>query len=1048
MSGAAGEGGRDRVTGRRRAATVASESVPGAAAKGRPEPLILVAEDSRTQAEMVRLTLEAQGYRVVVVGDGGRALARMPAGDVDLVLTDVEMPGMDGFELCRRLKDDPRSRHVPVVVLTQRDRVTDIIRALEVGADNYLTKPFAPEELVSRVGRLLDEVQHWRERTRAQRHHLGRSSDELILSFERTQVVEALMAAAEKIETELGTGGEIGLGLTMDQDLDQLLGMIAGRTRELSGAASVAIGLCDQEGACELRMTSDGPPASIGSSSAALFPYAHLGLDPALLLGRGCLIVALGGERAPGIDRWLGGRRGPMTLLVVPLVVDALLVGLLVSGFPGDRAFRPEEIRRYRTLGDQTAVAIHNARALERERHLRERIQQLQRAAGDLGIRHGRALASQRAVDLAREALRAKYAALQVRDHSGGTLFVTSPQSAPGGLHPPAGRGLLGLDLARGQAVRVPSVADDPRSAGTPAGHPQFDNLLIAPVYGGDRRVGQLYVAGSLDGGFTADDEQLLPTLAEHVGTMLESGTLIDELRHARAAEARLGSLLDESSDEIHVLDAETLRFVQTNATARRNLGYSEDELSRMTPTDLQTEFTFDAMTALLQPLRAGARDQLRVETVQHRKDGSTYPVEVRMQYVASEEPPVFVTVVQDTSERHELELQLRQSQKMEAIGHLAGGVAHDFNNLLTAISGYADLLAASIDASDERSADVKQILDAADRAARLTRQLLAFSRRQVLRAEVLDLNAVVRGIDALLRPLIGDTITLTLALDPQLGRVRADPSQLEQVIMNLVANARDAMPSGGRLRIESANVELDGTYVAGHMDSQPGPHVMLSVSDTGIGMDAATLAHVFEPFFTTKEPGKGTGLGLATTYGIVKQSGGNIWVYSEPGAGTTFKIYLPMVDAGEPTGVAAARQTPAVPVGGAETILLVEDDDEVRALAEKILARHGYTILAAPNAAAALKMASAVDTIALLVTDVTMPGLRGPELAERLVALRPGLGVLYISGYAAEALGNHDLFADGANYLEKPFTPDGLARAVRAVLDATGSGADGRRRA
>ena len=556
--------------------------------------------------------------------------------------------------------------------------------------------------------------------------------------------------------------------------------------------------------------------------------------------------------------------------------------------------------------------------------------------------------------------------------------------------------------------------------------------------------MGQLYVANSLDGGFTADDELLLPTLAEHVGTMLESAALIDELRHARAAEARLARLLDESSDEIHVLDAETLRFVQTNATARRNLGYSEEELSRMTPADVQSGFTADGAAALLQPLRAGERNEFRIEASQRRKDGSIYPVEVRLQVARTEERPVLVAIVRDITDRQQLEGQLRQAQKMEAIGELAGGIAHDFNNLLMTISGYGQLLVSDLDPADERRAYVERMLDASDRAARLIRQLLAFSRRQVLHPEVLDLNPVVQGIDALLRPLIGDTILLTIALDPELGSVRADPSQLEQVIMNLVTNARDALPSGGRLTIETAIVELDSAYVASHTDAQPGPHVMLAVSDTGLGMDAATMARVFEPFFTTKEPGKGTGLGLATTYGIVKQSGGTIWVYSEPGVGTTFKVYLPRVGADGRVSGTPNRLVSETPVGGTEVVLLVDDDPEVRALAETILLKYGYTVLSAPDGSAALDLAATVDPIALLVTDMTMPGLRGPELAERLVALRPGLHVLYISGYAAEAVGNHDLLEREANYLEKPFTPEALARIVRRILD--GPGPDGAR--
>ena len=532
--------------------------------------------------------------------------------------------------------------------------------------------------------------------------------------------------------------------------------------------------------------------------------------------------------------------------------------------------------------------------------------------------------------------------------------------------------------------------------------------------------------------------------LARSIRYAIERKREEQQIRLQAAALARLGRLLDESSDEIHVLDADTLRFVQTNAGARHNLGYTEDELSRMTPADLQSDYSAEDMAAVLQPLRAGERDRFRVEAVQRRKDGSTYPVEVRLQYVASEEPPVIVTIVQDITERRELEGQLRQAQKMEAIGHLAGGIAHDFNNLLTAISGYGQLLAESLDPADERRADVERILDASDRAARLTRQLLAFSRRQILRPEVLDLNEVIRGIDALLRPMIGDTIMLTIALDPQLGSVLADPSQLEQVVMNLVTNARDAMSSGGRLTIETANVELDDAYVAGHTDAQAGPHVMLAVSDTGTGMDAATVARLFEPFFTTKEPGKGTGLGLATTYGIVKQSGGNIWVYSEPGRGSTFKVYVPRVAADVSSGEAAGRRASHPPTGGTEVVLLVEDDAQVRTLAETILAGYGYTVLVAPDGSAALDVAATIDSIALLITDVMMPGLRGPELAERLVALRPGLRVLYISGYAADAVGNHDFVARDANYLEKPFTPESFARAVRTILDAPGAGSAG----
>ena len=388
-----------------------------------------------------------------------------------------------------------------------------------------------------------------------------------------------------------------------------------------------------------------------------------------------------------------------------------------------------------------------------------------------------------------------------------------------------------------------------------------------------------------------------------------------------------------------------------------------------------------------------------------------------------------------DVTERVQLEQQLRQAQKMEAVGRLAGGVAHDFNNILTAITGFADLLAEDLPASDARRQDALEIRKAAERAAGLTRQLLAFSRQQVLQPQVLDLNALLTELEKLLRRLLGEDIALVTRLEPALGRVKTDPGQLEQVVMNLAVNSRDAMPRGGKLTIETANVRLDDAYAREHYPARAGPHVMLAVSDTGTGMTAEVQAHLFEPFFTTKEKGKGTGLGLATVYGIVKQSGGFVWVYSELGLGTTFKIYLPRVD--EPGGVAAAAAALA-PVGrGTETILLAEDEAPVRAVARQVLERHGYTVLEAPSAEAALDLVGRYSgPIHLLLTDVIMPGLSGRELAIRLAPLRPETRVIYMSGYTDDAITRHGVLEAGLVYIQKPFTPELLARKVREVLD------------
>jgi len=394
-------------------------------------------------------------------------------------------------------------------------------------------------------------------------------------------------------------------------------------------------------------------------------------------------------------------------------------------------------------------------------------------------------------------------------------------------------------------------------------------------------------------------------------------------------------------------------------------------------------------------------------------------------------------SVVTDLTAYKQLERQFLQAQKMEAVGRLAGGVAHDFNNILTAISGFGQFALADLDGAGDPKEDIEQVLAAAGRAATLTRQLLAFSRQQVLQPQVLDLDAVVQGLSPMLARLIGEDVRLVARPAPRLGAVTADPGQVEQVLVNLVVNARDAMPNGGTVVIETRDVELDATYAMAREGVVPGPYVMLAVTDTGTGMDAATQARAFDPFFTTKAPGKGTGLGLSTVYGIVKQSGGSVDVYSEPGRGTTFKVYLPRSE-----GPRAARHTPApgvvaVPDGRA-TVLLVDDDPYVSAAARRALERAGYEVLTATNGREGLRVAEEhADSLGLLITDLVMPEMGGRELARRLAATRPDVRVLFTSGYTAEAMNQQAVLEPGDAFLGKPFTPDMLLRRVHEILRA-----------
>ncbi len=544
----------------------------------------------------------------------------------------------------------------------------------------------------------------------------------------------------------------------------------------------------------------------------------------------------------------------------------------------------------------------------------------------------------------------------------------------------------------------------------------------------------------------------LLGFVLDRFGTTLHSAltaTLIheQELEQSHAARQRVEAALHESEDRYRLItenSSDLISLIDLEGDGRRiyvspsyqaMLGYDPAEF--IGPLQPDIVHPDDRNSVIEQYEQLAASGNARVTYRMRHSDGSWRWIELQASAIRQQDHYYGITVGRDVTDRKHLEAQLMQSQRLESIGRLAGGVAHDFNNLLTAIMGNTDLARDSLPAGHLARADLDEVTKSSERAAELTRQLLAFARRQIIEPHVIDLNQLILEMDKLLQRLIGAHVELIVRTDPSLWRIRADRGQIEQVVVNLAVNARDAMPAGGTLTIETRNVQLDHDYAHRHISVSPGHYVMLAVSDTGTGMDEETQAQIFEPFFSTKAPGRGTGLGLATCYGIVKQHGGSIWPYSEPGHGSTFKIYLPQVEA--PAEHFPLSATADDLPRGAETVLLAEDEPSVRMLAARVLRAQGYTVVEAENGDDALQLARAWTgaPLDLLLTDVVMPRMSGKTLAGLIQTLFPASAVLFISGYTDNAIVHHGQIDPGIIFLQKPFSPAALARKVREVLDS-----------
>ena len=559
---------------------------------------------------------------------------------------------------------------------------------------------------------------------------------------------------------------------------------------------------------------------------------------------------------------------------------------------------------------------------------------------------------------------------------------------------------------------------------GTPA-RSWLGVLLRTPV----EKIGVLVVRDyDHDNAYTQRDVEFLTSVGGQIALAIERKRAEEALR---ANEARLRVLIEQLPAVLWTVD-KNLHFTSVMGAGLARLGLKQNQLVGMALSEY-----FETSDRTFVPVAAHHRAVLGEPVTFHLEwKGGSYACHVEPLRDSANQLQGAICMALDVTDRKQLEEQFRQAQKMEAVGRLAGGIAHDFNNLLMVIQGYADLLTDRLPAGDSLRRNAEQIRTAAQRASSLTRQLLAFSRKQIMEPKVLNIQTVVADMEKILRRLIGEDIDLETSYAPDLGLVKADRSQIEQVIMNLAVNARDAMPDGGRLTIETSNVEFDASRSHPPAVLAPGKYVMIAVTDNGSGMDAETKARIFEPFFTTKEQGKGTGLGLATVYGVVKQSGGYVWVYSEPGHGTTFKIYLPKI---EEEVTAESRDIRVVSNSlprGSEVILLAEDEKGVRELAREYLEMSGYTVLEAENGHTALELAAMhVGPIHLLMTDVVMPGISGRELADRVVGIRPGIKVLYMSGYTDQAVVHHGILKTDAVLLQKPFTLATLAAKLREIL-------------
>jgi PAS domain S-box-containing protein len=1041
---------------------------------------ILVVDDNEINRKLLRVMLTTEGHEAVEAADGVEAFEKLHSGRFDAVVTDILMPKMDGYRLCYKIRKSEKFKELPIVIYSSTyTSASDEQVVLKVGADRFLRKPAAPAEILRAIeeavraprprgepvapGAELDALKEYSEgmvrrlegsnaELEAAQQRLTAAYDSLresemayreLVAFAPTGIVRAT-AAGKVLAANAAFAGMLGYGSG-----EELLGVDASRDLYFDPAERAAVienwARLGPAAAIEFRLKRrDGTPIwaegygrAVRDSSGDILRYETFiqDIDQRKKVEESLQKLLHAVEQSesvvfmtdpegaityvnPAFERVYGYSREE-TLGKTPRILnggrhDRAYYQRFWQGLLAGDSVREEFVNRRRdgqlVLVESSVSPVLDARG---------------RRIGFIAVQHD--LTERKRSE---EALRESEQRFSLAFHA--SPIPTSISEIETGRM---------LDVNE-QFLRILGYSRE-----EVIGKTSLELGIWADRGDHDRAEARLCEEGSV-----RDQLTRIRTRSGEIRDVVGSGVPIDlgslkcvlwtsldvtERRRAekemRKSEERFRKLFDSNTIGIVISDLSG-NSLEANDGYLDMLGFTSEEL-------LAGKVDWKDLT----PAEYLGRDQIAIEELQRtgiaspwekeffRKDGTRVPVLIGVAMLKASEGSVIAYIV-DLTERQRLEERFLQAQKMEAVGQLAGGVAHDFNNLLTVILGYSDLLAAKLDPGSLQFEELDEIRKAGERAASLTRQLLAFSRQQVLERKVLDVNDMIAQTEKMLGRLIGEDVELVTVLDSALNRVFADAGQLEQVIMNLAVNARDAMPRGGRLTIETANVEIDEAYARLHATVRPGSYVMIAVSDTGVGMNGETLAHMFEPFFTTKGRGKGTGLGLATVYGIVKQSGGSVWVYSEVGKGTTFKIYLPLVEeGGEAEPVPAAEPASLV---GSETVLLVEDEEPVRALSRSILESYGYTVLEAASGKDGLDVAGHYPRpIHLVLTDVVMPEMGGSDMASRLEALRPGVCVLYMSGYTDDAVFRNELLEKGRVFLQKPFTPETLARKVREAL-------------